>query len=233
MKCIYLICSLFTLILFSNCKKQEMMTYNDKRYIQFTEPQIDTLTVSFFLHPGKPELTVSMPLKMVGFLTKSDFSYQIKVDDTATNALAKNYSIPSSFSFGNSRSVDTARITIKNSPELKTKEYLLAVVIVSGSDAEAGQKAYSRKLIKINDIISRPDWWDGNVEARLLGPYTDKKFRTFIQALGMGDLTPFPPVVQSEYFRQFKYYLIRLKDAGTPVLEDDGTDMLSTVPIAG
>lgn len=210
-----------------------MQTYASGRYVQFTSPEEDTTTISFFLYPGQSELNVSMALRMVGHITDADLSYQIKVDDKATTAMAKNYAVPGSFTFGKGLPVDSARIVVKNSPELLTKSYLLALEITSGKDLEPGQHTHIRKIIRINDIISRPEWWDDNVEFRNLGTYTDKKFRTFITATGIGDLARYPRELYFEFFRQFKYYLIRMKDAGTPVLEVDGTDMLSTVPLKG
>ncbi len=85
----------------------------------------------------------------------------------------------------------------------------------------------------ISNKVAKPAWWIGNVETLYLGKYTEKKFRTFMAVTGVGDITPYTDFEKRDLYLQFKHYLIAMKDAGTPVLEDDGTDMLSTVPLIG
>lgn len=225
--------SLLILVLAASCKKQKMDVYTAGRYIQFTQPLTDTVNFSFLFYPGQPEIRVPMPLRLVGLMPEGNLSYQIKVDEKASTASTSHYSLPASFEFRKGLSIDSAYLTIRNAADLQQKTVLLVLEISTGNDVAAGQTTHIRKAFKINDMISRPGWWDARVETHSLGVYTDKKFRTFIQVTGVGDMTKYSPGVQRDYFLQFKRYLIQMKDNGTPVLENDGTDMLSTIRLIG
>ncbi|WEK37006.1 MAG: DUF4843 domain-containing protein [Candidatus Pseudobacter hemicellulosilyticus] len=228
----FLIIAILSLLL-TNCKKQEMEFYESGRYVQFTAAVTDTLTLSFFFYAGKPSVDMSLPVRMVGQMPSGNLSYQLKVDPQVTTAQAKHYTIPGSFTFRQGLATDSAVITINNSAELAQQQVLLALEITATDDLIPGQTNYIRKIIKINDMVSKPAWWAGTIETGYLGVYTEKKYRTFMAATGVGALNEYSPALQRELILQFKYYLIEMRDAGTPVLESDGTDMLSTVPIIG
>jgi len=212
------------------CKKENIQTYNAGQYVQFTLK--DTVSLSFFFYPGKSEVDVQLPVRLVGKMPEQDLQYKI-VAGEGTTLPAALYTIAPVFTFKKGQPVDTAHITIKNSAELTTNTYKLVIEMAADGDVQPGQTNYSQRLYTVNDMVSRPAWWDATNELRYLGVYTEKKFRTFMNVTGVGDLTPYTSVEQRDLFLKFKNYLIAMKDAGTPVLEADGTDMLSTVPLIG
>lgn len=232
MKRSYFLYSLLLTTLFS-CKKEEMQVYTAGHYIQFTQALTDTTNFSFFFHPGKSEVSVAMPVKLIGKMPEGDLIYQLKVDAKVTTAESKHYSLPASFEFRKGLSQDTAYITIKKTPELTTTTFLLAIEVAATDGVQPGQTTYARKIFRINDMVTKPSWWDSNMDRFYLGVYTERKFRKFMEFTGVGDLTDKSTSEKTELIKRFKYYLIQMKDAGTPVLEDDGSDMLSTIPIAG
>lgn len=220
-------------LLLTNCKKEDIELYSSGHYIQFTTPATDTVTLSFFFYAGKPDVDIALPVKLVGHMPEGNLNYQVKVDPEVTTALPKNYTVPASFTFRQGLATDSAVITVHNSAELTQQNYLLALEIVGSDGVIPGQTTHIRKVIRLNDMVSKPVWWDANMDRYYLGVYSEKKYRTFMDVVGVGALNLYPPAVQREFMLQFKYYLIDMKDAGTPVLEDDGTDMLSTIPLIG
>lgn len=214
------------------CKKVNLTTYNADRYLQFVADYRDTVALSFFLYPKQEQFKVALPIKLTGQITTQDLPYSLKVNE-ATTASAKLFSIPQSYSFHTGLPVDTAYVTINKLPELKGKEVLLVLDMAGGPNFLIGQTINTRRVIRISDKVSKPSWWDAVMETTYLGKYTDKKFATFIQVVGEGDISIYSDEKKRDMMLQFKYYLIKMRDAGTPVLEDDGTDMLSTIPLIG
>ncbi|SEW02000.1 DUF4843 domain-containing protein [Chitinophaga arvensicola] len=228
----YLIALLIIPALMIGCKKQDLTTYTGGRYIQFSQNYQDTIALSFFLFPALNEFKVALPVELTGKMTDQDLPYILKAD-TATSAPASSYIIADGYTIKKGLAKDTARITIKKQAELKGKEVLLVINMAGSSDLLPGQTIYTRRVLRISDKISKPTWWDTQMDNFYLGKYSDKKFSTFIQVTGVGDLNPYGTEQKRDLMLQFKYYLIRMRDAGTPVLEDNGTDMLSTVPLIG
>lgn len=216
-----------------SCKKKNIETYNGGEYVQFTNSFLDTVNLSFFFYPNQNQVSVTMPVKLVGNLPATDLNYKIEVDKDATTALPEHYTIAPDFIFKKGRTKDSATVVINRRPDLTSKTFQLALVIKAGNSLIPGQSTYTRRIFKINDMVSKPAWWNADCERIYLGKYTEKKFRAFMQVVGIGDISTYSSFEQRDFFLQFKYYLIKMKDAGTPVLENDGTDMLSTVPLIG
>lgn len=210
-----------------------MDIYKSGHFIQFTQVLTDTTNLSFFFYPGKEDLSIAMPVRLVGTMPDANIKYELKVDAKATTAQTRHYSLPASFEFRKGLAVDTAYVTIKKTPEMATTTYLLVITIAPEGEARPGQTAYARRIFRINDMVTKPSWWDSNMDRFYLGEYTERKFRKFMEFTGVGDLSEKSDTEKTELIKRFKYYLIQMKDAGTPVLEDDGSDMLSTIPIAG
>lgn len=219
--------------LLANCKKENIETYNAGHYVQFTKLSSDTINLSFFFYPNVQSVDVDLPVKLIGKMSDQDLPYKLKVLADSTNATPDLYTIPDMFTFTKGQSQDTARITIKNRADLTTNTYKLTVQIAAAGDVQSGQAGYSRRVFMISNKVTKPAWWVGNVETLYLGKYTEKKFRAFMAVTGVGDINPYTDFEKRDLYLQFKHYLIEMKDAGTPVLEDDGTDMLSTVPLIG
>lgn len=223
----------FFALLITSCKREGIQSYSGDQYVQFIGSEQDTVLMSFFFHPGKSEVQIPFPVRMVGLMPERDLEYTIAVHEEPTTARSEHFTIPSSFSFRKGLMQDTAYITVKNTPDLATHDFILAIYIKDGPDLLAGQSEYAYRVIKLNDRVSKPDWWDANMDRFYLGTYSELKFRKFMEVTGVGDLTAYSDPERRVYMLQFKYYLIEMKDNGTPVLLEDGSDMLASVPLIG
>ncbi|NML22273.1 DUF4843 domain-containing protein [Pseudoflavitalea sp. G-6-1-2] len=221
-----------SLMLFASCKKQEIDLYSSSRYVQFVTGIQDSISFSFFYYPGKDEIQIALPVKLVGKLFPQDQTYSIEAVSSEGTVTSANYSLPVQ-TFRKSAVLDTAWVTVKNTPELETKDLRLVLRISENKNIMPGQTEATYKIIRITARVSKPVWWDNNMNMYYLGRYSEKKFRTFMEVTGVGDLAPLDNNQRLIYFLQFKYYLIEQKEKGTPVYMEDGADMLSTVPLLG
>lgn len=225
---------IITLALFTlGCKKEDIITYNDVHYVQFTRNITDTLDFSFFFYPGKDEVLVALPVKLIGRMPAADLSYQIAVVQEDSNAPDNIYTLPNTFTFRKGLAQDTAYITFRNAVELRSQKYKLSLQIQNTSEVKAGQTNYARYAFRISDMVTKPTWWNAEMDRFYLGVYGEKKFRAFMEVTGIGDLSVMDFNEARIYMIQFKHYLIEMKGKGTPLLMEDGTDMLSTIPLVG
>lgn len=220
-------------ITMSHCKKSAILTYNSVNYIQFTDNSKDTVNVSFFIRPHDNLIRVPVAVKIIGQLPEKDTKYTVEIDAKETNALPVYYTLPASFVFGKGKTTDTAYIDFHRHNDLLNKSFLLQLRITGLDDGKPGQTTFLKKVFRIEDIARKPSWWDWSMESNYLGTYTDKKFRVFMDVTGVGMLDKYSLSEQREFMLAFKHYLVEKMEDGDPVLEEDGTDMLSTVPLIG
>lgn len=216
-----------------SCRKKDIELYNSPDHVQFSSGYIDTVALSFFFYPNQDKVRIKLPVKLTGNVPVQDLHYKIDIDQAGTTALPEHYMLPSDFVFRKGRVTDTAYIDVNRRPDLLSKVFNLAIIMVPGGDLLPGQTSYIKRVFKISDMVSKPDWWNADCERIYLGKYTEKKFRSFMDVNGVGDISSYTSFEQRDFMLKLKYYLIEMKDAGTPVLEDDGTDMLSTIPLIG
>ena len=114
---------------------------------------------------------------------------------------------------------------------MRDDEYRIVLRLIDTKQLLCGQINYTIAIIRLNDKITRPDWWDNYIVWDYLGAYTDKKFSLFIEVTGKADLTEASDSDKRVYALQFKYWLQAQKKQGNTVWEDDGTEM--TVPVLG
>lgn len=219
--------------LIMGCKKAEIITYNDTHYVQFTKNVVDTVDFSFFFHPGKTEVQVALPVKLIGHMPEQDLSYKIAVVMEDSNAPTKIFALSNTYVFRKGLAQDTAYVTFKNDDELLTNTYKLSLQIQNSDQVKAGQTNYVTRAFRISDQVTKPTWWDANMDRFYLGDYSEKKFRAFMQVTGIGDLSSVDFNEARIYMIQFKYYLIEMKEKGTPLLLEDGTDMLASLKLVG
>jgi len=218
---------------FAACKKNDIPYYHGKQYIQFLDPYTDTMSVAFFLTPLLDTLQVRIPVKYIGEQSTEDIAIGFEVNAKETTADADVYQFRSNPVLRKGLATDTLYLSVYKKQNLKGKEALLVIDLKQTDRLTVGETIKSRKVLRLSDKITRPKWWDALIENTYLGKYSDKKYRTFIEVTGEGDLEPYTIEQKRDLMLQFKYYLIDKVDKGTPVLEDDGKDMLSTVPLIG
>jgi len=220
-------------IIFSSCKKNDIPFYHGDQYIQFVDAYTDTMSVAFFLAPKLDTLRVRIPVKYLGQQTTEDLPIAFEVNAKESTAASEFYSFRSNPVVRKGQATDTLYLDVYKKPALQGKETLLVIDLKPTDRLTVGETIKSRKVLRLSDRITRPKWWDALIESTYLGKYSDKKYRTFIEVTKEGDLEPYTIEQKRDLMLQFKYYLIEMRDKGTPVLEDDGKDMLSSVPLIG
>jgi hypothetical protein len=222
---------MLALVTAAACKKDNILLYNGDSYIQFSKSYVDSSLFSFLALPDKDQALTPMPVELVGMPMNKDRTYKIAVVKELTSASAANYSVPDSFTLKAGHIIDTAWITVKKTPDIAVKPVRLVLQIASSNDLKAGQAEYAVSILYISNVIAKPDWWDQDVTDNYLGDYSDKKYKLFIQVTGLSDLNASDATQLQYYTILFKNYLLREKDAGRTVYEDNGTEM--TVALIG
>lgn len=222
---------LVALVMITSCKRDDIMQYGGDTYLQFVRSYEDSSLFSFLALPNDDEALAPIPVELVGKPEDRDRTYKISVDPSTTTAPEANYSLPASFTLKANKVVDTAWITLKKTPAIAVAPVKLVLKLESGGDFKAGQTNHTVFILYISNVVARPDWWDDNVEGRFLGTYSDKKYKLFIQVTGLSDLTGMGQEQIRSYTILFKNYLLKEKDEGRTVYEDNGTEM--TVALIG
>lgn len=218
---------------FTACKKEQIEVYQNGHFVQFINPVSDTTEFSFFYFPGKNEVQVAIPIKLIGHMPKHELHYSLEIDSEHSELTSNAYSFSSDLKFRSGMAQDTAYITFINQPDLASKKFLFCLKIKETSDVKVGQTNYATRIFRVSDMIAKPTWWNSDMDRFYLGIYSEKKFRAFMEVTGQGDLSIFTEGEQRILMLQFKYYLIKQKENGTPLLLEDGSDMLNSMPLLG
>lgn len=217
----------------SSCSEEKLELYTTGHYMQFTNATADTTIVSFFLYPEQNELIIPIELRLIGPAPEGDLPYSLRVVKEETTAPNDYYSFNDALVFRQGLAIDTAFVTFYNKPDLKLKKEKITFEIVATDGIMPGQTGYTKHVIYFSDIISKPDWWTYVIDGYGLGVYDDYKYRLFLEITDARDFEKLDAYVQRNLMLEFKYYLIEQKNAGTPVLDSKGNDMLSTIRIIG
>lgn len=170
-------------------------------------------------------------MRLIGLPLASDGIVNLSINPELTTAKADSYDLESKVTFRKDVLEDETFLILKKTALLDTREVRLVIDIIGNEELQPGQSIYTRKVIRFSSLISKPLWWNDVVEESLLGKYTEKKFRLFMQVTGVGELKDLSESERWSLARKFKNYLIEKADEGNPVKDEDGSDM--TVPVVG
>jgi hypothetical protein len=215
----------------TSCKKDAIDIYEGENYIQFTRSYTDSSLFNFLAVPNDDEAVTPLAVELTGDPVDRDRKYKIVVVPELSTATEENYTLPDAFTLKANNVKDTAWLTVKKSPAIAEKPAKLVLKIEATDDLQTGQADHSIIILYISNVVARPDWWDGNVEGNYLGDYSDKKYLLFIQVTGQAELDPQDELALRYHTVRFKNYLLREKDAGRTVYEENGQEM--TVPLIG
>lgn len=219
-------------LLFIACEKEQIQVFNSQRFVQFSTNYQDTIYTSFFFHNDAPTIKIPVELELVGNALKEDTKFEITAIAEETDVPSESYDILNLI-FRKDVFEHNLEVQFNNNPLFKTKKYKLTLEIGSNENIKKGQTAFSRKTLVISDMIEKPVWWDTNMDNYYLGLFYPEKYKAFMNITGVMDLSDYDCDELINISLKFKNELKRLKEAGAPLLLDDGTDMLSTVKILG
>ena len=215
-----------------NCSESDFKTYNTNNYLQFVQSFEDTTTVSFTFYPGIDELLWPIEVEMSGAPSQEELSYSVVVDQEYTSAVeGTHFELVDDFSMAPMAVNDTCWVRLFRTADMETEEYQIVLRVVDSDMFLRGQLDYSVIVLRVNDKLTQPDWWNDNVTWYYLGEYSDKKFSLFIDVTGKADLTGASNSELRAYALQFKYWLQAQKEAGNTIREEDNEEM--TVEVLG
>ncbi|HHU25501.1 MAG TPA: DUF4843 domain-containing protein [Bacteroidales bacterium] len=221
---------LFLLVAIFGCKEQPIPTYEDltsDRYIYFGRSEKDSIEVSFLFYPGQKVIDLPLPVNATG-VGYVDEKFKLFVVEDLTTAPKTTYEVQDTYTMRKGTRRDTCYVKLKYDKLLDTKKVRLVVQIRDAEDFLAGRTDYRTIIIWFHNILSKPPWWTSSVTSYYLGAYSDKKYTLFLEVVGV-DLTGADDNLLRHYSLLFKKYLSDQKAKGTPVLEEDGTEMVVAV----
>ncbi len=234
----YLILVATVFILFS-CKKTELITYEGENVILFgvdedlkTSKGVDSLMLNFTkLDDTIGFMTFKIPVFRMGIPQNSEVSYNIHVNKQLSNAVqGQDFFIADHSSFKANLSTDSVELKIVRSKNLATGTKKIVLELDSSSKINKqyplvnSNTLSNRLIIYMTDYIDPPEKWS----TLYFGKFSAKKIRLMVK---LDNDWPFEDVYDfayyyPDYFGEILYnYLKKQKDAGTPVLEADGTPM--------
>lgn len=234
--------------LLSGCSK-ELKTFDGAPQVYFlyaSQPKesfndilLDSTIITFAYAPASiRDSVIIVPVKATGIPMSTDRSYMLKVNDSSTAQAGKHYEvIQSDFSISAGKLLDTLYIKLKRTPEMLTESFNIylelhanenfGVDLLKKLTAAGGNKTVNtiRHRVMVNDILRRPMYWiDG-----YLGTFSRKKLYLMSEMLliPIDRLNNTVTVAEVQYFGKFmQRYLNEQKAAGSPIKEEDGTDMI-------
>lgn len=222
---------LYTLFLLFciGCNEREIELYESSNYIQFQNAFTDSVTISFAGLPGQDEYKLPVGIRVSGFTLKEAMPYALVVDEKLTTAeLNRHFELPLKPVFPAGSFIDTCYILLRNFPELQIEEKRIVLKIQASSPLLLGETDYSVMIIRLNDLLTQPGWWNAAIRNRFLGEYSERKYRAFIRATGISDMSGYSEDMLRNYSLIFKRWL---KQQVPALTEENGSEI--TVPVNG
>lgn len=238
-------------IFFSSCQEKDFELFSDGNEVYFNKFFMDeyypgtgladsTVNSYFFYPTGTEDITTELVVCLSGKLLKEDANFNLKVVAEGTTALPEEYTINNNYVFkannikdGSRIVTDTISVTFHKSSRLETLEegIRLVVELVGNDKIKVGQYERSRAILICSTKTTKPDWWDNEVVENLLGKYSQKKYKLFLDNVDRdsklnAELIFEYPDEAIDLAYKFKAWL---NSQETPILEEDGTVM--SVPV--
>lgn len=238
---------------FLGCEQDEIDTFSGDSTIyfqwavdgkNFASRQVDSIAISFaFKLPT--EVTDSLllvPVKIQGLTSTQDRFVTVKVmEDESTAINGVHYSIEDNVVIPANEYIGYVPVTLNRTEDMTEEAFSLKIKLIENDNFNTNLYgtetnyydsskvlSYTEFEITFSDMLIEPDRW--NTLERYIGTFSLKKFYLFAEVNNMdvpnynNDLE----FVWSDFWGQmaiFKAYLEAQENAGTPVLEDDGTLM--------
>lgn len=228
------------------CQEQEIPIFEGNNAIYFEKyytdaiypgtESADSTVVSFFFYPDDTkDVKIPLLVNLLGDPLKQDMKFRLKVVDEATTAKEDEYTLDEYYVFkAQPDSVYTTliqeyiHIQMHKSARMESKEVesvRLVVELVPEGNVELGQLERRKAKIILTTKTIVPDWWDETVEETLLGKYTDKKYKTFLNAIpGAADIDG---TMIQEHPDKVIQLVLRFKNwlAKNPTMDENGERM--------
>lgn len=188
----------------------------------------DSLTVSFLTISGD-ETAIDVDARIMGNVADHDRTAAITVDQSLTTAPASLYSVPTTVTIPAGQSKATFQVTLRKSELLQSQTVRLYIKVTATDDFQPGVNEDNHLLLKWNDILSKPLFWDDI--SQYFGDYSNTKYRFMLQTLAAqgydtGALDPNSGTNWSDY-HNFSIVLANALDDynashATPLTDENG-----------
>ncbi len=243
MKNIILILVAFLGVGLTACDEREIALFEDPNELYFNLPYVntprddaDTVLVSFFFYK-ESVATLDVPLYVClsGDLLLSPATYSLEPIAGETSLPEENYFL-GEYMYPANRTIDTITFQVFKSKRLESKIDTLTLTFKNNDIFSSGQREYAKRVILVTAEALRPIWWDRDFSFAMLGEYSAKKLRLFVNVVAdeIEDILHFDeldPALQRKACLKFKYWLEAEKEAGRTVYDEDGKEM--TVEVIG
>ena len=208
------------------CAKENIPTYKEvsgERYIYFAKAEQDSSDVSFYSYPGQKVIEYPIVVKSTGYST-SEGTFSVNVLKEYTTAGDGDYSLAEKFTFRPESQVDTFYVKLNYSSKLDNEKVRIVLELEGTPDFKLGMTDSRVAIIWFHNNLVKPSWWSSSVSSYYLGPYSDAKYKLFLEVVKV-DLDGADNSLIRHYTLVFKKYLEDRKAAGNPALEEDGTEI--------
>ncbi len=202
---------------------------------------LDSIDVTFALElPSVTDTIINVPVKILGYTSEMDRDVNISVVTSGTTAVeGVHYEIPSSVVMPADSVRAYVPVTLKRDASLKDgivslkfqlveNEYFKTAIFSTEEYYNVNRElSFTEFEISFSDILTKPAYWNRTFDG-YLGNWTAKKVYLIAELAGVSveKLTVTPSIQELFAFtRILRDHLKAQQLAGTPVLEDDGTEM--------
>lgn len=235
------------LLLLTACQEEDLNMFGDRHEVYFekffmdayspgTETADSTSASFFFAEEDDDHIMVDLVVCLAGRKLERDLKFSLEVEKDGTTALPEEYQIEPSYTFrassyltgeGSHSVKDTIRIRMNRSQRLDDfpQGIRLVVKLMPSSDVVVGQYERSKAIIILTKDAVKPLWWDEEVNYELLGTYSPKKYKLFLQNIeGAYELDEKMIAENPSKARQLAIDFKKWLDKN-PQVEEDGSKM--------
>lgn len=178
------LCLFATLLLSVSCSDEDFL-YRDTPRVRLIGDSnwtlgTDSLELSFLTISGD-EASINVEARIMGNASDHERTVNIAVIDSLTTASPTLYSVPATVAIPAGQNKATFQITLRKSDLLKSKTVRLYVKAMPSADFQPGVNEDNHLLLKWNDILSKPLFWNEITE--YFGNYSETKYRFMLQTL--------------------------------------------------
>ncbi|SMC87360.1 DUF4843 domain-containing protein [Pedobacter nyackensis] len=242
-KLIYKIAVLLISVSLVSCEKGLMTFDNKNADVYFSDAgrnipalAFDSTYVSFSYAPKTMDSIKNIVVAVTGGLVDHDREYLLEVSPLSTAISGIHYeALPGKFVIKKNKLLDTIKLKIKKTPDMKTESFIIQFNLLTNENF--GNVFKTRKItgktististkVKFDDIIKKPALWNdaywgtfSRTKLFFMCEFLeiDPKYLDTGSSIALAEFSVFGKIV--------KRRLDELKAAGTPVLEDNGSEM--------
>jgi len=167
----------------------------------------DTVNLSLTHYVGVNEVRYPFKILLVGDLLTEDTEYKVVRVDSLSTAKEGMVTLPDKLLFRKGVSADSLWVTIYKDKVEKNEEYCIAYQLVDNENFDAGYAGYTTVKVWFNNSVSKPLWWDEEIERVFLGKWSQEKFEALVLVTGILSFEGLSATEKRRYSLRLKEYI--------------------------